>query len=774
MSAFRDAITSLDPALYWALDSDTKAKDLSGNGRDGTPKGTIALGGHESSPIFGESTSTEFSGSGQYIDSGYKPFSNGTVRTIGCWAWRDTTGRDALWGSDSSPFTSFEIGDPEGTVDDLILSPNWGVNQARYADAWPGTGEWVFVVVTFDEGNDAVEVWLNGASIGVMTNVGQYTNGKNLRVGAWDLVGGIELDGRMAHFFVIEGALPGGVISDLYFLGVAGKIPATGVAPQGGSIRVVSISNRGFGAGYELNDDIEGLSWSSINPGGDEVCTFTLKRSWFSDLPEIARGNLLRVMDGVDVLWQGRIEDTDRTGESTEEIAVTAYGLGARLKDSTLQVVYVDSDLGNWTELSSSWRLGWGGSFSHAGYSVAPDAGNGRPALVLEISGAWGAQIPTAAAMYDAGDGLLIGQVYYDFVLSTADGLWLLRPGVADTDAPSGFAALGDLATGAASGSGTLTPIPPRRVFSWEWRHSQSGNGADGAQFRAHIRHLKVFGDHGLTIQGSPPNHGFHISQMVRDAVERATGIQVRRVDDTTFVCEQAAFREPTKTEDGIAELNRFEAHHRTWGTWGPDSPLDVSADGYFDYVETATQPNWVVFREECEGSPNLRSEMSTLFDTIHVRYTDSSRVPRTVTRSRDVPELNGIPREETIDGGTLTKAGAEALADAILALSSGFAPARGQISVCRPIRHVTRGKLPAHYLRADGSALRIPDILPSASLFALDETPDRRTTFPIKRVSVDASSKARPVATAELDQTNDTISALQARQAQSAQVRGG
>jgi len=65
--------------------------------------------------------------------------------------------------------------------------------------------------------------------------------------------------------------------------------------------------------------------------------------------------------------------------------------------------------------------------------------------------------------------------------------------------------------------------------------------------------------------------------------------------------------------------------------------------------------------------------------------------------------------------------------------------------------------------MRADGSNIRVPDVLPARDLFSLSLQPDRLTTFPIKRVSVDASGPV-PKVTAEVDQVNDLMSQLTAR----------
>jgi hypothetical protein len=533
-------------------------------------------------------------------------------------------------------------------------------------------------------------------------------------------------------------------------------------------VQVVAITDDRTGQGYDLTDHIEGLNWSSVNPGGDETCTFTLKRSWFAGSPEIERGNLLRVMDGVDVLWQGRVEEAERGGESTEHIGVTAYGLGARLKDTTMQEIYIDQDLSRWGSIPNPRIVALGTQYiTDMGNAEVRPSSSGEPVLSLIFTRLANPNPPNGLveAWYDAA-GVEIGSLLYTRTTLGLGGSWVLGLGVTEDQAATGAEYKLDLIAAGSSGKHVAAE---GKVFALTQLYFASAFTGDG-DWRADLT-LAVLGRHGLALQGSDPG-GFLNSQMIVDAVQRAAGIAIRRIDPTAYINGQAAFLDPSKIEDVVIDLNRFEAHHRTWGTWGPDSPLDNSTDGYFDYRSIDADPTWIAFRAECDNC-NLHSETAKLFDIVNIRYTDSSGVQRTVTRTAVVPDLNGIPREETIDGGKMTTAGAETLADAVLALSGRFAPARGSAVVSRPIRHTSRGVLPAHYMRADGSAFRIPDILPASSLFALDTSPNRRTTFPIKRIAVDASSKAVPVVTVEVDQTNDAISALQAQLAQGGQSRG-
>ncbi len=547
-------------------------------------------------------------------------------------------------------------------------------------------------------------------------------------------------------------------------------------------LRVLSTTKRGSGEGFDLTDQVEDLSWSSVDPGGHEQCTFTLSRSWFADNPEVARGNLLQVLDGVDVLWRGEIRDIDRGGGDSERIAVTAYGLGIRLKESTMQEIYIDQDFSRWgpIPLARVKSLGPEWKTDDGTFEIRPGA-SGSSALVLSYSRINNPNPPRGIieCWYDA-NGIAIGSIYYDRAcfdqgsggygnnLGSGVGWWF-----ALFLSPDELATSIDLAViGGAQGPGSLSATTTSRTYAVAELYFNGAFAGDG-NWRGELRSLAVIGNHGLTPSGSGAG-GFPVSVLVANAAARAPGVTVRKVEQTAYLCEQAAFHKRTANEDVIAELNKPEEHQRSWGTWGPDSPLDRSTDGYFDYrARGSEQPVWTVFREECDDC-DLASNTDQLFDTLHVNFTDDSGVERTITRTREVPDLNEIPREESIDGGKMTEAGAEALGDAVLALSGSFAPARGSVVLSQPVRHRTRGWLPAHYLQADGSPLQILGILPASTLFSLDTTPNRRTVFPVKRVSVNAGDKANPVATAELDQGNPAVSALQARLAQNAEMRGG
>lgn len=536
-------------------------------------------------------------------------------------------------------------------------------------------------------------------------------------------------------------------------------------------LRVVSI-DRG-GQGYELTDRISGLRFSNVAPGGDESASFTLHAPWRAATPEVARLNLLRVSAGLDVLWQGRVEEADRQGERSEEVEVTAYGLGARLRDEREAFLFCDRDLERWRGPSRARRIVIL-ELEQTPFdpSVEPDSTNGLAALRLEFTG------PLAAAgrceaWYEAPE--TVSAIYWDRTShsstptqpSSTRGFFV---GVGDTDDGEPAEQTPDQHTSTAdSEADYFEPTIARKFVQLLWEGTVIN---EGEAHTSMIRKLTVYGDHGLARQGDDPG-GFLATQMISHVVGRVSGVSIRRLDATPFVVTQAAFYDPVTHADAVSALHTYHPHERTFGVWGPESALDPSDDGQFDYtaLERDTQ-HWLAHRSDADDL-DLHSETASLFSEVVVTYTDPSGDPQRVTRTRTVDELGSQTRTATIDGGTLTEASAQTLGDAFLALFGGFAPARGSFTVSRPIRHHERGPLPPVYLRADGSNLRVPDVLPSTTLFELDSDPDRRTTFPIKRVEVDASG-ALPRVTCELDQSSDALSALQAQLALAARFAGG
>lgn len=212
--SIRYSILRTDPALYWPLNSSTGAEDSSGNNRDGTGQGGITVGGSSLAPS-GLNDSTDFDGSDDYISSTYNPFTNGTTRTFAGWAYRDDSDdADTLVASDNAT-GRFYIRLGSGSNDVQFNSDDAGGAQT-FSAAWPGNAQWVHWAVVFNEATNNVELFINGASVGTVTETSAYGGSVgNFKVGA-TATSSNPFDGKIAHVGVWERALTAEEIAAIY------------------------------------------------------------------------------------------------------------------------------------------------------------------------------------------------------------------------------------------------------------------------------------------------------------------------------------------------------------------------------------------------------------------------------------------------------------------------------------------------------------------------------------------------------------------------------
>lgn len=678
-------------------------------------------------------------------------FANGTSRTFMGWAKADTLTETRVLFAAGAFGPQLYLNTGTGNV---LFTPAAGGTTTTWTGAWPGIDQWAHWAVVFDESANQASLYINGALVSTQTNAQAYNASPgNLTIGQY---GVSHWNGAQALFSVHERALTADQIVQAFAFTNAVPGAADSRPSPKSNIRVITTNPTG--GGYDITDLIDGLSWSSTNPGGDERATFTFKRSWFASNPEIAKGSLVRIEDGLQRLWTGRIEERSRGTNTTEEITVTCYGLGNRIKDNLMSMIYVDRDLSGWADPSRQRRYDIlsGGYTEALGPTVQADTTNGLPALAQIVGSASGNTL--SEAWYDAGQDNLLGSVYCDYTSHSVAALQCVLAS-ADTDNASGLTGRTvDLITGTDS-SGTFTvPVGQRYLF---FLFVVGTTGSQDRDFTC--RKLAVYGDHGLTKRGTSGAEGFYDSDIVSHVISQIPTVDARTIDTGSSVITQAAYKDKVTPEQIITDAAQYE--NRDWGTWGSDNLFGTDS-AVFDYKlkDTATR-HWTVSRADAEDL-DLADELAGLFDTAVIKYTDESGTSRSVTRTATITELVNAglsPKTVEINGGTLTQAAAQTLGDTALAFFGGFAPARGSLTLKGNASHYQRGDIPAHFMRADGSNIQVRDILPSTTALALDSTPDRRSTFPIKRVSVDCSG-AVPVTTVDLDQSNDRLTQLQAR----------
>lgn len=533
-------------------------------------------------------------------------------------------------------------------------------------------------------------------------------------------------------------------------------------------LSVVAIAEGGQGRGFDLSDEIDGLNWSNVNPGGDEVCSFTVSRSWYAENPEFEKGNLLRVIAGVDVLWQGRVEEIDRSTGDSESLAVTCYGSGNRLGDTTFREIYIDPDLSKWGEMSIQRRIDLIAATYVLSVSASvgfQEAGATAAGIVFDFSGIEKiAGLRPGTELYYSAGGIDLGRLIFDF-LGDGTTTWDEVNGLSSDDVWTSIDKAANLNGTSATQVEVAATTSGRKFGVLQAFYT---GGFVGQMNNKHVyQNVKVLGRHGLSLKGTWPLVGFSADQIASNIVSKANGVTARLISTFAYIMPRFMVDTPTTPKDALPQVNEFA--NADYGTWGPESPLDSSTSGYFDFTEkqSATQ-HWFALKSDFEEDLNFHTETTSLYDTVDISYTDEAQLSRVERFSIVSPELRSAglsPRVFPLDAGTMTKAGAQILAESFLALFAGFAPARGSGTLSGRIRHYRRGLLPSIYLRADGSNMRIPDVLPAETTFSLDSTPDRRTTFPIKRVNVDASGDV-PRVNVEFDQANDSLAMLLAQEA--------
>jgi hypothetical protein len=467
----------------------------------------------------------------------------------------------------------------------------------------------------------------------------------------------------------------------------------------------------------------QALAFGTSMPGGFKSATLTLPRRIDLDYPDLNLLDSVQILGpGNEVAWEGRVQQLPRTHQDTFSIQVGAVGWSAHLMDDpSFREIYVGRGLGEWTEISTAHRIGFGTSYAYAGFSVAPDSSEARPSILLEVNGHWEGQIPVAGCIYDAGPGLGIAFMDHEWVVSNTDPKWIFQPWEGSDDKPTGFTSLGDFAGGGASGSGTITTAGGR-VFGFQWYYETGGAGADGAQYRASLRHLAWFGKHGLPIRGSAPNRGLYASDVIADVLSRVAPLlnystgESGSIQPTTFVIPHLVFREQTTAQAVIMQTNGY--HLWDWGVWENRE--------FFFHEPSSERLTWEARLSDGARLDLEGSQADDVYNGAYVQYADPAGVNRTVgppgasadatdasladTSESNPVNAHGIPRRWALLNlsQTTTQAGAIQLGATYLGEKS-LPQRRGSLTLTGSIGHPAGGTRPVWSVRA-GDWVRISD----------------------------------------------------------------
>lgn len=196
MSAYEDYMLSLGPQVHWALNDITGMQDTTGNGHDGTASGTLDVGGHNSSPLFDEDSSTDFSLGTTLVQSSFNPFTNGGTKTYVIWVYIDTLADNYVFlGSNSSTLSNRTI--IHTLSNQYRFSVGGGITSGISSGRTPDTGKWQRVTVIHRQSADNATFMVDGEWVADRVYTPNYAASPgNMFVGI--------LDGKMAHVSVYD------------------------------------------------------------------------------------------------------------------------------------------------------------------------------------------------------------------------------------------------------------------------------------------------------------------------------------------------------------------------------------------------------------------------------------------------------------------------------------------------------------------------------------------------------------------------------------------
>lgn len=525
----------------------------------------------------------------------------------------------------------------------------------------------------------------------------------------------------------------------------------------------------------DLTRHVQNASWSSVDPGGFEMCQISLA----NPVKAPRAGERITIRYGLEVAWQGRVNDPGNANSGRTRVeAISGVGYGAGLKDGTMREIYRDIDMGRWTPVAAQRRINIASaSTTPTDASALTDPTTGAPALFTNFTGDWPATaLPHCEASYDAA-GIDLGSLYYAWKRNVnvgagpdnfewSVGLLTNELWTGANDTPGDLQAAGPGSnTQAAGGSG-------RKFAAVYFRWNTTAAGTQNFEYGIYWTTLAVYGNHGLTKRGTEPNVGFYPTDIAADALADYNALSDNEqidlgpvdTDSNAYAVPHSTYLEETPHERIIDDMLRLQLGWH-WGVWEP-AGLHSDTPRLFLTKPPENATAHVARRELGDDFDAPRVRLDQLYDTAKVTYTDASGRASIVTVTVDNPLLAqaGVgSRTLTLNAGRSTSAAATTYGT--FALNLAFAAARGAGSATLPSDVGTAsGRKPACLLRAGRDRLRITDMPDPGPLHESDTR--RYDSFHVRRVETSVGPDGVPKTRVELGSGADLMEVLNARTA--------
>lgn len=521
----------------------------------------------------------------------------------------------------------------------------------------------------------------------------------------------------------------------------------------------------------------DGLTFSNVDPGGYEAASIPIPR----DVPEAIVGQNVRLECGLGVAWEGRVSQIQRSLGARTTIACEGYG--ALLKEPNLAQIFVDRDMTRWLPMSVARRLSMSSTYAVSDPSAQTDATSGQPALMTSFSGPSGpTYYPLSMAVYDA-NGILLASVEYSWTKGTTIDITDTNWGwevAGQSDANGTFVnGTGNIrgngpGQGVLSGFGTSVDFLVCDLFYF------GHNALTNTEYQIFWTVLAAFGNHGLTKRGSQSAttaHGFYTSDIAGWVIDQIADIQSGITPDATaFIVPHSVYLTGTPGETIIDDMAKLAGWH--WGVWESLTALLGDQRPRLDFRPYPSSYTAYCARRDFE-SFDLNEQLSSLYDTAVVTYTDVVGIQRSVTVTAPNPRLTAAGlsgRTIELTAGTMDSAAATTFGSTVLALLyqqariAGSGVLLGKVGRPAAAPNVPAseptGDIPAYMLKAGLDRLRVTDLPGSIDAWGSE------SEAPISRVECAIGSDGIKT-TVELGTGANLIETLQARLAEVASVLG-
>ena len=447
-----------------------------------------------------------------------------------------------------------------------------------------------------------------------------------------------------------------------------------------------------------------GIGFETTMPGGFSTGQITIPRpaNLRSD-SQMMFSPIRMYGEGSRTFYEGFI--TGISQASQNEITIQTAGHVDWLERVNTREIFVDRDQSRWTDPGRARRLAILGSFCRAyGPTNETDTTNGLPAVTLTLPAT--DLNPFAEAWYDAGPGVKIESIYYDFTSVTTSS-HVLNIGAAANDVPEGsYISTADLITvNNAAATGTYTLATPSR-YGIITHYLLGTVGITDTSVS--VRNIAVYGNHGLPKQGAAPA-GVYASDVVRYAIGKVAGITTGTIEPTSFAIPHLTYPEDTTIRAIVENMTALGSDQNIPQDWG------IYENQEFFWRSPGTYGREWHVREDVNVTPvSDGPDADRRISGIKINYTDAAGETRSVGppgSNSDIETVQLLDTDKTNPAYKIPGYGVETMG---ITSSSGAINVgtvllnernrldwRGQITVTGPVRDTAGNEFPAALVRA-------------------------------------------------------------------------